>query len=65
MLGQEDHAVLADSQPPVVAACPRRNLSGWRCGALRILLDLGDDTLPILFSEAAHIRNRPCTPLDS
>ena len=65
MLGQEDHTVLADSQPPVVAACQRRNLSGWGCRALRILLDLGDDAFPILLSEAAHILNRPCTPLDS
>ena len=65
MFSGEDDAVVADSQPPVVAAGQCGHLPGKRCGVLGILLNLGDDPLSISCVEAAHIPNRPCSPFDS
>ena len=64
MLSGEYDAVVADSQPPVVAASQCGDLTGKRSGALGILLNLGDDPLSIPFGEAAHIPDRPCSPFD-
>ena len=64
MLSGEDDAVVADSQPPVVAAGQCGHLPGKGCGALGILLNLGDDPLSIPCVEAAHIFDCPCPPFD-
>ena len=64
MLSGKDDAVVADSQPPVVAAGQCGHLPGKGCGALGILLNLGDDPLSVPFGEAAHIPYRPCPSFD-
>ena len=64
MLSGEDDAVVADSQPSVVAASQCNHLPGKRCGVLSILLNLGDDPLSVLCGEAAHISDRPCPRFD-
>ena len=65
MLNVEDDAVVADSQPPVVAASQCSDLPSKRSGVLGILLNFGDDPLSVSCGKAAHIPDRPRPPFDS
>ena len=64
MFSGEDDAVLADPQPPVGTAGQRNYLPGERSGVPGVLLDLGDDSLPVLCGEATHIPDCTRPPLD-
>ena len=47
--------MIASPQSPVLPAGKRGHLIGKRCRVLGILLNLGDDALPVPRHEAAHI----------
>ena len=64
MLGGEDDTVMADSQSPVITASQCCDLPSERCRVLGILLNLGNDPLPVLRGEAAHISYGPSPPFD-